>query len=486
MKKSIAKNYIYNLIYQMLTILLPLITTPYLSRVLGAEPIGIYGYTVSIVTYFILFGTLGISMYGQREIAYYQQDKDKKSEAFWEIIIIRTVTLSISILLFYFIYGRTGEYALYYKILIVQLIANLFDISWYFQGIEEFDKTVIRNLIVKTICLALVFIIIKTPEDLWKYFALYVGAELIGNLTLWIYIPKYIDKIELKKLKLKKHLKPTISLFIPQIAIQIYTVLDKTMIGIITTDMEEVGYYEQAQKIVKATLTVITALQTVMNSRIANAYAINDKKEIKECLEKSFKFVWIIAIPIALGIIATAPKFVPWFYGEDFNRVIPIIIATSPILIVIGLSGITGIQYLVQIGKQKEFTISVTTGAIVNLLFNLILIKYFEGVGAAISSVIAEAVILIIQLIYIRKQFSFIEIFKISINYFISGLIMFIVVRALVQCLSISILNTLIEVTIGTTIYFVSLIVLKDKFLKDLINQVITWMKSKNLKNNNI
>lgn len=484
MKKSIAKNYIYNLIYQMLTILLPLVTTPYLSRVLGAESIGIYGYTISIVTYFILFGTLGISMYGQREIAYYQQDKEKKSKTFWEIIIIRTITLTISIIIFYLVYGRSGEYIIYYRILIIQLVANLFDISWFFQGIEEFDKTVIRNLIVKTTCLALVFIIIKSPEDLWKYFALYVGAELIGNLTLWLYIPKYIDKIEFKKLKFKKHLKPTISLFIPQIAIQIYTVLDKTMIGVITNDMEEVGYYEQAQKIVKATLTVITALQIVMNSRIANAYAINDKKEIKECLEKSFKFVWIIAIPIALGIIATAPKFVPWFYGEEFNRVIPIIIATSPILIVIGLSGITGIQYLVQIGKQKEFTISVTIGAIVNLLFNFILVKFFEGVGAAISSVIAEAVILIIQLIYIREQFSFIEILKISINYFISGFIMLFVVGALVHYLSISIFNTLIEATIGATIYFVSLIALKDKFLKDLINQVITWMKSKTLKNN--
>jgi len=135
LKKSIAKNYIYNLIYQMLTILLPLITTPYLSRVLGAEPIGIYGYTVSIVTYFILFGTLGVSMYGQREIAYLQQDKKARSKTFWEIVIIRTITLSISILLFYLVYGRTGEYAIYYRILIIQLVANLFDISWFFQGI---------------------------------------------------------------------------------------------------------------------------------------------------------------------------------------------------------------------------------------------------------------------------------------------------------------------------------------------------------------
>ena len=184
MKKSIAKNYIYNLIYQMLTILLPLITTPYLSRVLGAENIGIYGYTISIVTYFILFGTLGVSMYGQREIAYLQDDKQKRSKAFWEIVFIRFITLSISIILFFLIYGRDGDYAIYYRILIIQLIANIFDISWLFQGIEEFDKTVIRNLIVKFLSLVLIFVMIKTPDDLWKYFVIYVGAELIGNVFL--------------------------------------------------------------------------------------------------------------------------------------------------------------------------------------------------------------------------------------------------------------------------------------------------------------
>ena len=174
MKKSIAKNYIYNLIYQLLTILLPLITTPYLSRVLGAEPIGIYGYTISIVTYFILFGSLGIAMYGQREIAYIQNDKKSRTKIFLEIIIVRTISLIFSMTLFYIIFGRTGEYAIYYKILLVEMLANVFDISWFFQGLEEFDKTVTRNMIVKSISLILIFALVKQPSDLWKYFAIFV------------------------------------------------------------------------------------------------------------------------------------------------------------------------------------------------------------------------------------------------------------------------------------------------------------------------
>lgn len=479
MKKSIAKNYIYNLIYQMLTILLPLVTTPYLSRVLGAEPIGIYGYTISIVTYFILFGSLGVAMYGQREIAYLQQDKKGRSKAFWEIIIIRTTTLIISTLLFYLIYGRSGEYALYYRILIVQLVANIFDISWLFQGIEEFDKTVVRNLIVKLLSLVLIFVIIKTPDDLWKYFLIYVGAELIGNVTLWLYIPKYLEKINIKELEFKKHIKPTLSLFIPQIAIQIYTVLDKTMIGKITGNMTEVGYYEQAQKIVKAALIATSALQTVMNSRIANAYANRDEKEIKSCLEKSFNFVWFLTIPMMFGLIAVANKFVPWYYGEGFDGVTSILIATSPILVAIGLSGVTGVQYLVQIGKQKEFTISVTIGAIINVIVNAILIPFWGGIGAAIASVIAEATILGIQIIYIKNQFTILEILKSSIKCLISGIVMFIVVKILVNYMEISILNTIIEVIVGGIIYSLMLVILRYRFLQDLYSQVISGIKVK-------
>lgn len=473
MKKSIAKNYVYNLIYQMLTIFLPLVTTPYLSRVLGAESIGIYGYTISIVTYFILFGTLGVSMYGQREIAYVQDNKKERSKTFYEIIIIRTITLSISMILFYLIYGRSGEYALYYQILIVQILANVFDISWLFQGIEEFDKTVVRNLIVKLLSLVLIFTIIRTTADLWKYFAIYVGAELIGNISLWLYLPKYIEKINIKELQFKKHIKPIMSLFVPQIAVQIYTVLDKTMIGLITNDMTEVGYYEQAQKVVKACLTVVSALQIVMNSRVANAYARGDKEEVKECLRKSFDFVWFLAIPMMFGIIAIASKFVPWYYGEGFDGVTPILITTAPILIAIGLNGITGTQYLVQIGKQKVYTISVTIGAIVNVIFNTILISFFGGVGAAIASVIAETTILGIQLKYFKDQFMLRDILKLGVKCIISGIVMFIIISIITYYMKVSIINTCIQIAVGGIVYIVMLILLKYKFLQDMYGQIL-------------
>ena len=473
-KKSIVKNYIYNLIYQMLTIILPLVTTPYLSRVLGAGPIGIYGYTLSIVTYFILFGSLGIAMYGQREIAYVQDKKEEQSKTFWEIVIFRVITMTVALIIFYLTFCLKGEYSLYYKILILELVANAIDISWYFQGVEDFGKTVVRNIIVKSLSLVCIFIFIKSPEDLWKYFLIYTLANLLGNLTMWMYIPKILPKIRLKELNLTKHIKPTLALFVPQIATQIYVVLDKTMVGNITGNMSEVGYYEQAQKIVKALMLVVTALGTVMSSRIANTYALKKDNEIKKYLEKSFNAVWFLGIPITLGLIAITPKMVPWFYGDGFNSVIPLLIATSPIILIIGLSNVTGSQYLIQVGNQRVFTISVTTGAVVNVIFNFILINMLGTIGAVISSNLAEISVLVVQLYYLREKIKIKNIFKNSWTYSISGIIMSIVVYAISIKMNTSCINTLIQICIGGILYFILLIIFKEQFINEIINKILS------------
>lgn len=244
MKKSITKNYIYNLLYQILVLILPLITTPYISRVLGAENIGIYSYTISIVTYFILFGSLRVALYGQREIAYNQNNKKKYSMIFWEIVILRTITMTISLILFYLIFVNGNQYQTYYKILILELIENCIDIIWFFQGLEEFKKTVMRNTIVKLVSVISIFLFVKSKNDLQIYFWIYVLSTTIGNGSLWLYLPKFLEKVKLKDLKIIRHLKPTLGLFVSQIAVQVYTVLDRTMIGAIISDKSEVGFYD--------------------------------------------------------------------------------------------------------------------------------------------------------------------------------------------------------------------------------------------------
>ncbi len=203
-KKSIVKNYMYNLIYQILILILPLITTPYLSRILGAEGVGIYSYTYAIVTYFVLFGSLGIALYGQREIAYVQDNPKARKKTFLELIIVRFITLAVAVTVYYIFFIRGKQYQTYYSILLIELLAAGFDISWFFQGIEEFKKTVLRNVLVRVISVSLVFIIVKTSQDLWKYILIYSLADFCGNLLLWAYLPKYLKGGKVRKITVNK------------------------------------------------------------------------------------------------------------------------------------------------------------------------------------------------------------------------------------------------------------------------------------------
>ena len=472
-KKSITKNYIYNLIYQVVAFIIPLVTTPYISRVLGAENIGIYSFTASIVTYFILFGSLGVAMYGQREIAYVQDDIKARSKTFYEILLMRFTTIGSSLVVFYFTFCQTGEYSIYYKILILEIIANAVDISWFFQGLEEFKKTVMRNLAVKLICLAGIFVFVKSPNDLIVYILIYMLSALIGNLSLWLYLPKYIQKVKIKDLKVFKHLKPTIALFIPQIAIQIYTVLDKTMIGVLVEDKSEVGFYEQAQKMVKMLLTVATSLGTVMQPRIAHTFAKGDMKKLKEYIDTSFKFVSFLAFPLMFGIASISSKFVPIFYGEGYEKVIILICIISPIIVAIGLSNLMGIQYLLPTKKQKEFTISVTAGAIINFIFNMIFIPLWQSIGASAATVIAECAVIAIQLYFVRKEIKTKDVIMNSKNYFIASVIMFVITMLINIFVQQPVLSITIQVVIGVIVYFAILFVLKDDLVKMGMKKVI-------------
>lgn len=477
MKKSITKNYIYNLIYQILVLILPLITAPYISRVLGAENIGIYSYTISIVTYFILFGSLGIAIYGQREVAYLQEKPNDYSKTFWEIVILRFITISISMILFYFLFVLNGQYSIYYKILLLELFATCLDISWFFQGLEEFKKTVIRNTIVKVISIICIFTFVKNENDLFKYFLIYVASTIIGNVSLWLYLPQYLKKVNIRELNIFKHLKPTLALFVPQIAIQIYTVLDKVMIGTIILDKSEVGFYEQSQKIIKMLLTIVTSLGTVMVPRMANTFISGDNKKIQDYLKRSFNYVFFISIPMIFGIIAVADNFVPLFFGEGYEKVIILMSVISPILLIIGLSNVIGTQYLLPTKRQREYTISVVIGAIVNFCANIILIKKYGALGASIGTVLAEMVVTSVQFIFVRKNINILDILKLSLKYIVASFIMFIVCLLIKRLVYNGFSCIIIQVVSGIIAYIVCLILLKDEFILNLLRKVKNKIK---------
>ena len=470
-EKSIVKNYLYNLTYQILIIILPLVTASYLARVLGATGNGIYIYTYTIVNYFVLFGSLGISMYGQREIAYNQNDKTKRKKVFIELVTFRFVTIAIASIIYYFIFMRKGEYNHYYRILFFELIAAAFDISWFFQGMEEFKKTVIRNILVRITSVALIFILVKEKTDLDKYLTIYAFADLIGNLSLWLYLPKYFKGVKVKNINITKQIPAIVLLFIPQIANKVYNMLDTTMLGKIIVDKSETGYYEQSQKIIRVLLTLVTSLGTVMIPRMASMFANGENKKIALYMKKSFNFTYLLSFPIIFGLIAISKNFVPWFFGPGYDKVIILMDIIAPIILLMGISNILGTQYLLPTKKQKEYTISVLAGVIVNFILNYIMIHLWQAVGACIASVISQLVVDTMQWHYVKHEINLKGMIKISYKYLFSAIIMFVCCK-IVQMLLSGFMCFVVQIIVGIVVYMGILIITKDEFVYLVLNGI--------------
>lgn len=477
-KKSIRKNYIFNTSYQVLMLLTPLITTPYISRVLGADGIGKVSYAESIVSYFVLFATLGITTYGQREISYVQDSVENRSVVFWNTKILQFCTSSIVLIVYLLYLFATNANSIYY-ILTINVLAVFVDITWFFQGLEEFGKTVFRNVVFKIINIAYVFLIIKTKEDVLKYAFGLAIFTFLSNLSLWGYLPKYIRRISLKDLAPFKALPTVLTLFIPTIAIQIYTVLDKTMIGIITKNSFENGYYEQALKISRMILMVVASLGTVMIPRIGYHFQNNDTEEVRRLMYRGYRFVWFLGIPLCFGLISVSDNMVPWFFGNGYDTVSQLLKILAFIILAIGINNVTGLQYLIPTKRQNAFTITVIIGACVNFILNLILIRSFNSIGAAIASVTAETVIAIVQLIIVRKELSPLYILRQGVNYYFAGGIMMIVLYFEGKLLTSSILHTALLVFTGSIVYFLILLLVHDEFFLSNINIVINRLNKK-------
>lgn len=471
MAKNIKRNYIYNLFYQILSIVTPLITTPYLSRVLGADGIGTVSYVESIVSYFTLFATMGITIHGQREISYVQDSIEQRSITFWNTKLFSLCTSAVALVLYVIFSLQQGNPQIYivFSLAILSVAA---DVTWFFQGMEEFGKIVLRNVIFKIINIAYVFIVIRSAEDVLLYAFGHVCFTFLSHVLLWGNIPQYIQKIHIKDLHPFKDAKVVLSLFVPTIAIQIYTVLDKTMIGIITQNAFENGYYEQALKVTRMVLSVVTALGAVMIPRIGYHFERSETEKVKHLMLISYRFVWFLGIPMCLGLIGIANNFAPWFFGPDYEKIPTLLSILALLILAIGISNVTGMQYLVPTKRQKFLSMSVILGALTNFTLNMFLIKTYGAVGAAVASVAAEIVVAASQLFFVRKEISTALILKQSVPYGIAGIVMFISILFLRNALVPSIINTAVLIGCGAVIYSTMLIVLRDEFFASNVKKM--------------
>lgn len=477
-QKSIKKNYIYNLTYQILLLITPLITTPYLSRILGADGIGTCSYVQSISSYFVLFATLGLTTFGQRETSYVQDDRKKRTILFWETNIIELFASALCIIA-YVVFSSIQQNRNLYLVLVLNLVSVILNISWFFQGMEEFGKIIFRNIIFKISNIAFIFLFVKDKNDIIIYLFGTAFFELINNASYWISIPQYIDKPVLKELHPTRHIKTVISLFIPTIAIQVYTVLDKTMIGMITKSSFENGYYEQALKLSKLVLTIVTSLGTVMIPRIGYHYSRGDIETVKNYMYRAYKFVWMCGIPLTFGLISVSNNFVPWFFGDGYEKVIPLLGILAFLILAIGINNVTGMQYLIPTKRQNTFSLTVIIGALTNFALNCVLIYWFQSIGAAIASVTAEAIIAIVQIYIVRKELTPSTIFMCGLHYYFAGGVMFVAILAIRNYFIPSIVNTVILTMIGGTIYIMTLFFIRDEFFLSNLNKGINMVLKK-------
>lgn len=468
---KIIKNYLYNFTYQIFLMIVPLVTMPYIARVLGPNSLGINSYTYSISYYFILLGVVGLTTYGQREVAYVRDNPKKLRKVFWEIETLSVLTTGVSFVLFIVYIVTFGEYEVYLLAYSIAIIANILDISWLLTGLEKFGILSLRNLLIKLIMLVLIFSFVKSKEDLLIYILINSIGTLVSNATLWPYVKKIGFPTQIKKLKPLIHLKPALFLFVPQLSISLYTVLNKVMLGLISS-IDEVAYFDSSDKIVRISFSVLISLSTVLMPVAAHAVSSGNSRELKNILKYSLSFSMMIAFPMMFGIMALSHNLVPLFLGKQYATVTPVLIVQSLMIIPMSIANVIGNQYLVPTNKIKVFNITIIVGSITNLVFNVPLIYIYGAMGAAVSVAISETVVAISQLIQIKKLLNISELFEEWYKYFLAAFIMFSVL-VILQVVTKGWLGILISLLLGILIYFIVLRVLSPKFYMLILKKVM-------------
>lgn len=451
---SIKKNYMYSMFYQILQFILPLVTAPYVSRVLGKDGIGCFSWTRSIAYYFLLFAMLGVNNYGNRKVAQVRSNKDELNTVFSEIFQTQFIFSSISIIV-YLIYVLffVKEYKIVFLIQLVYLASAAFDINWLFFGLEEFKITVTRKSIIKVLNVILVFIFVKNKNDVYIYTFIMCLGYFIGQCYLWTNIKKHVKFKPCKLVNIKKHIIPLFILFIPTIATSVYRVMDKIMIGKLAS-ISDVGLYENADKIIAVCLGVISAWGNVMLPRTSNLYANKQYEQCKQNLSKSIQFIICISTAMAFGLAAISRDFVVVFFGKEFTNSGSLLIGLAFSLFFIGISNTTRTQILIPLGMDKQYVRSVSIGAIANFIINFILINKIGVLGAVIGTLVTEFLVAAIQVIFAKKILDPFRLILCSIPYIVIGLIMFISVYFISNILNIKLIYKLIiEITLGFVVY---------------------------------
>ena len=418
---------------------------------MGAEKIGIYSYAYSIASYFGLFILLGLSNYGNRTIAAVRDDKKKLSKTFWSIYLMQILMAIIVIIIYIGYVVLIANNKLMAWIQLIYIISVALDINWFFFGMEQFKLTVSRNTIIKILNVILIFIFVKDKNDLYIYGVIMCLGSLISQIFLWIFLKGFITCAKVEINDILGHIIPNLILFVPVIAISLYTTMSKILL-ISLSSMEAVGFYENSNKLTSIPSMAVTSLGTVMLPRMSNLVASGNHKEAMKYIQKSLLVSVFLSCSMAFGISAVCKEFVPLFYGVGYEECINIISLLVLSSVFISWANVIRTQYLIPNKKDKIYIVSVFMGAIVDIILNLILIPKYAALGASIATLFAEFSVCAYQTYQVRKEMPIKKYLKESIPLFMIGIIMYVITSSIPFVIN-NLITLLIKVIIGGLIY---------------------------------
>lgn len=418
---KLGLNYFYSLLYRLSICVLPLIVTPYLARILSPDGNGLYVYTSTISCFFIMFCKLGLESYGNRSISSCRDDIMERSKTFISIYCIQIFSsvISISVYVFFTVFLFDDDKTIYW-IQLLYVCTGLFDVSWFFYGLEQFKTTTIRSLITRWLLIVGVFTLVRNSNDVLPYTFLMSICFLIEQLILFFMLPRYIKPCKINIHDIVVHIKPNLKLFIPIMALNIYHWVDKLMLGVFCTQ-SDVAYYDYAESIVMLPKGILQALGSVMLPRVTYLIANNYKKKCLEMLFDSIEFIVFASCGMCFGIIGVASAFVPFFLGEMYRPSVILVMELAVVMIPMGISDLIQNQYLVPFHLDNLNMASVAAGAVLNVSFNAIMIPAMGASGAVVATIIAEFCVCVFLCINIRKIISLKKIIVHITPYVIAG-----------------------------------------------------------------
>lgn len=456
---SLRKNYLYTVAIQFASMLAPLITAPYVARVLGTDGVGTYSYLLSVATAFSLFAALGLSAYGLREVSRVRDDPAATARLFWELTRLRLVTTLLTGAV-YALLCLWAEHPRVYGAMGLLILATGLDLTWFFQAMERFGTLMARHLAVKLLGVVLVFALVREEGDVAVYALIQTGSALLSNLLLWPQLRGLVGKP--RGGRFLAHLRPSLTYFVPAVATSVYTVLDKTMLGVITHDMAQNGYYESAHKIIRLLLSLLTSLNVVVGVRTSYLFGQRREGEVRRHLLDTYRFMCALAFPLCGGLMACGYGFTVAFFGVDFAAAGGMLTLFAPLLFIIGTSNVLGSLYLTPGGYRRLSNRAILIGAGVNLVLNLWLIPRFGGYGAVAASVAAETTI---SALYLRFTHSFLSawsLLRVAGRYALYGVAVFAAAWAVGRGMPPTFGAVLTQTAVGVVTYGVLLTLLDD------------------------